>query len=44
MDGPDECIDEEPLAWAAGVDVPLVLGAEEPEEEEEPAEPGCLEE
>ena len=45
LDGPDGCIDEDALvADEAGVLLPFVLGAEEePEEEEEPAEPGCLE-
>ena len=43
LDGPDGCIDEAaPLAGTAGVEEPLDLGAaEDPEEVEEPAEPGC---
>lgn len=44
LDGPDGGVDEcVPFTEVAGVLAPLVRGAEEPEEEEEPAEPGCLE-
>lgn len=44
LDGPDGGLDEDaPLVEVAGVLLPLVCGAEEPEEDEEPAEPGCLE-
>ena len=44
-DGPDGCIDEDaPLEWAGPEDgARECLAAEEPEEEDEPAEPGCLE-
>ena len=44
LDGPDCCIDDDAaFEDVAGVLLPLVWGAEEPDEDEEPAEPGCLE-
>ena len=43
MDGADGCIDDDALvAEDAGVLVPFVAGTEEPEEDEELADPGCL--
>lgn len=43
MDGPDGCIDDDaPFAEEAGVLTPFVAGTEEPDDEEDPADPGCL--